>query len=99
MPARAARGDIDAAEVAEVVLRYAHVIEENVAGIERHAPQRGIADGTRLLVNFLEHEMLEAALFRHDRVPHHPLRFTLHRIAVEVRDFHPRWSDHREVAI
>ena len=28
-----------------------------------------VANGARLLVNLLEHEMLEAALFRHDRIP------------------------------
>ena len=34
-----------------------------------NAPQHGVAHGARLLENFLEHEMLVAALFRHDGVP------------------------------
>jgi hypothetical protein len=51
-----------------------HFVEENLAGFLRDAAQRGVADGARLLIDFLEHEMLEAALFRHDRVPGDALR-------------------------
>jgi len=46
-----------------------HLFEEDVARILRDPAQRGVANGTRLLIDFLEHEMLEAALFRHDRIP------------------------------
>ena len=46
-----------------------HFVEEDVSGFLRNAAQRCVAHGARLLINFFEHEMLEAALFRHDRVP------------------------------
>ena len=49
--------------------RDLHLVEEDVAGILGDAAERGVADGARLLVDFLEHEVLVAALFRHDRVP------------------------------
>ena len=69
VPAGAAGGDVNLLQLAEVVLGDVHLVEEDFAGIERDAAQRGIADGARLLIDFLEHEMLEAALLRHDRVP------------------------------
>ena len=79
--------------------RDLHLVEENVAGLLRDAAQRGVANGARLLINFLEHEMLEAALFRHDRVPGHVLHLALDRLAVEVGELHAVGSDHRHVAV
>ena len=49
--------------------RDIHLVQEDAAGLLAHAAQRGVADGARLLEDFLEHEMLVAALFRHDGVP------------------------------
>ena len=46
-----------------------HLVQEDAAGFLAHAAQRRVADGARLLKDFLEHEMLVAALFRHDRDP------------------------------
>ena len=66
-----------------------HLVEEDMAGILRDAAERGVADGARLLVDFLEHEMLEAALFRHDRIPGDVLRFALQRVAVEIGERTP----------
>ena len=61
-----------------------HLVEKHAAGVQRDAALHGVANGTRLLVNFLEHEMLEAALFRHDRIPGNSLDRGLDRIAFEV---------------
>ena len=53
-------------------------------GFLSHAAQRGVPHGARLLEDFLEHEMLVAALFRHDRVPQNVRDLALHRPAVEI---------------
>ena len=60
-------------------------LEEDFAGIERDAAQRGVADGARLLKDLLEHEVLVAALFRLDGVPQDALSRGGRRIAVEDR--------------
>ena len=46
-----------------------HLAEEDVAGVERDAAEGGVADGAGLLPDFLEHEVLVAALFGLDGVP------------------------------
>ena len=46
-----------------------HFAEEDFAGVERDAAQRGVGNGARLLPDFLEHEVLVAALFRLDGIP------------------------------
>jgi len=43
---------------AKLGLGYFHLVEEDVARILRDPAQRGVANGTRLLIDFLEHEML-----------------------------------------
>ena len=99
VPTGAAGDDVDLFCGAEFGLADLHFVEEDVAGIERNASQGGVADGARLLVNFLEHEVLEAALFRHDRVPGHVLYLALDRLSVEIRQLHAGGSDNGEVAI
>ena len=56
-----------------------HLVQENAAGFLAHAAQRRVAHGARLLKDFLEHEMLVAALFGHDRVPQNVRDLALHR--------------------
>src|SRR5207247_9672405 len=63
------------------------------------AALHGMADGARLLVDLLEHEMLEAALFGHDGVPRDPLNRRLNRIPVEIRDAHGVFCEDRDLAI
>ena len=65
----------------------------------RDAAERGVANGARLLVDFLEHEVLEAALFRHDRVPGDVLHLARHRVAVEVGELHAVGREDGHVAI
>ena len=69
MPAGAAGGDVDAGGAGEFVVVDFHFAEEDVAGVERDAAEGGVANGARLLPDFLEHEVLVAALFRLDRIP------------------------------
>src|SRR5499426_4624845 len=69
MPGRAAGRDLDVGEATELRAVNGHRVQEYAARVERDASLRGVADGARLLVNLLEHEMLEPALFGLDRVP------------------------------
>ena len=61
-----------------------HLAQEDLARVERNAAQRGVANGARLLPDFLEHEVLVAALFRLDRIPLDARDRALDRLAVEV---------------
>src|ERR1051325_10526546 len=100
MPRRAARSDLDRSETFEISLRdVAHLVEKHLTAVERDSSLHGVANGARLLVNLLEHEMLEAALFRHDRIPRDPLNRRLHRIAFEVCHAHGVAIDDRDLAV
>ncbi len=99
MPTGAAGGDVHLLQLAEIVFGDVHLVEEDLAGVERDAAQRGVANGAGLLVDFLQHEMLEAALFRHDRVPGDVLHLAGNGLAFEVAELHARRRDDGEVAI
>ena len=60
------------------------VAEEDAAGVEGDAAEGGVADGARLLVDLLEHEVLVAGLFGLDGVPGDALEFQVAGVAVEV---------------
>ncbi len=64
VPTGTAGDDLDLPELAELLGRDIHFVEKNTAGFLAYAAEGGIANGARLLVNFLEHEMLVAAFFR-----------------------------------
>lgn len=59
MIARAATDDVDVVDGVDIVIVEREVIEEHVAVLDRTAD--GIAHGTRLLVDLLEHEIGETA--------------------------------------
>ena len=99
MPTGAAGGDIDFLAALELGFVDVHFVEEDGAGVLRDAAERGVADGARLLINFLEHEVLEAALFRHDRVPGDALGLALERLAVEIGELHAFGGEHGKIAI
>src|SRR5207245_3800534 len=58
--------------------------EENFSGVLRDAAEQSVADGARLLEDFLLHEMLVAALFRHDGVPSYMVSEAFDGVAVVV---------------
>ena len=61
-----------------------HLAQEDLARVERDAAQRGVGNGPRLLPDFLEHEVLVAALFRLDRIPLNARELALDGLAVKV---------------
>ena len=61
-----------------------HLVQENAAGFLAHAAQRGVAHGARLLKDFLEHEVLVAAFFRHDGIPQDMGNLAVDGAAVEI---------------
>src|SRR4051794_30739702 len=99
MPAGAAGGDVDLAERAELGVADLHFFQIDAAAVERNATECGVADRTWLLMNLFEHEMLEAALFRHDRIPGNVLDLALDRAPVEIGELHAGWRDHSEIAV
>jgi hypothetical protein len=52
-----------------------------------------------LLVNLLEHEVLEPALLGHDRVPGDALGVRLDGVALEVRHAHRVLGEHGQLAV
>src|SRR5262249_15483623 len=88
VPGRATRRDLDVGEAAELLALDLHRVQKYAARVERYATQSSVADGARLLVNLLEHEMLEAALFSLDRIPVDALNLRLDLGALSVGDAH-----------
>ena len=88
VPTGAAGDDLHLLELLELLGRDVHLVEEDASRFLPDAAQRGVAHGPRLLKNFLEHEVLVAALFRHDRVPQHMLHLAFDGLAVEVAELH-----------
>ena len=99
MPARPASGDLDRRQRPQILFGNIHRIEIHLAGVERDAALNRVANGTRLLVYLLEHEMLEAALLRHDRVPRDPLLLRLDDVAVKIRDADRIFRQDRDLAV
>ena len=83
VPRGAAGDDADRVDGRRVV---GHVAEEHASRVERHPAEDGLADGLRLLVDFLEHEVLVAGLLGHHRVPRHVLRLPRDRRAREIAE-------------
>ena len=99
MPTGAAGGNVDAGGVGEFFVGNLHLAQENLARVERDAAQRGVGNGPRLLPDFLEHEVLVAALFRLDRIPLHARQLALHGLAVKIRQRHAFKRQDRHIAV
>src|SRR5207244_226341 len=84
---------------AELRLRDLHLVQINTPAIRRDAPHHGVAHGARLLKDLFEHEVLEAALLRHNRVPGYVLHLACDGIAVEIRERNTARRDYSKVAI
>ena len=99
VPTGATGCDIDFLQGLELGIAHLHFIEKYLPRILRDAAKCGVPDGAGLLIDFLEHEVLEPALFRHNRIPGDALSFTLHHVAVKIGDAHTFLSDNGEIAI
>src|SRR5205823_6816039 len=99
MPACPASGDVDLFDIAELSFADLHLFQEDLASILRYPSQCGVADGAWLLVNLLKHEVLKAALFRHDGVPGDVLHLAFNGVAIKVRELYTLLRNHRKVAV
>ena len=79
--------------------RDIHLVQKNAAAFLTDASEGGVANRARLLENFLEHEVLVAALFRHDRVPEDVLNLAVDRASVEIAELHAILREDSHIAI
>ena len=86
-------------KVAEFLFGDIHLVEKDFAGVQRDAAEQRVAHGAGLLENFLLHEMLVAALFRHDGVPGDVLDRALHGLAIDIRDADALRREDSDIAI
>src|SRR5438094_7003555 len=77
MPTRAAGENANVFEALPYVIAEFDVFEVDGIRVERKSSKYRVLDGDGLLVNLLEHEMLVAALFRHDGIPRDVLELGL----------------------
>ncbi len=84
MPTRAARNDAHCSKGRELARLDLHLIEKDAARLLSHAAQNRVPNGTRLLKDFFEHEMLVAALLRHDGIPENVRYLALDRASGKI---------------
>ena len=86
MVRRAAGNDIDFVEVVEIVGRPLELVHDDALAVFGDALAHRIANCLRLLVDFLEHEVLETALFGCLGIPVDLEDLLRHELALAVRD-------------
>src|SRR5580700_11729420 len=99
MPAGAAGDELDVMKIPEFFFGDVHLIQKDFSGFLRDSPEQGVAHSSRLLKNFLLHEMFEAALFSHDRVPGYVLNGAMNRMALEIHQADTLRGEHGYFAI
>ncbi len=99
VPTGAASDNLHLPEAGEFGRLNVHFIEKDAPGLLPHAAHHGVAYGARLLEDFLEHEMLVAAFFRHDGVPEHVGNLAVDGPALEIAQPHAGRREDRHVAI
>ena len=99
MPGCTAGSDLDRRNASQVLLRDVHLVEVDLAGVERDPPLRSVAHGTRLLIDLFEHKVLKSALLSHDRVPCDPLLLGLDNVAVKICNADRVLGQDRDLAI
>ena len=82
---RSAGDDLDLTELRELLGVMSISSRKHAPGLLADAAQHRVAHGARLLKDFLEHEMLVAALFGHDRIPQDVRHLALHRVGRRSR--------------
>ena len=99
MPTGSAADQANLLHSPEILLRQLHFVEDDLPGISRDAPHGRLPNGLGLFVNFLQHEMLEPALFRHDGVPGDALHPGCHRAAPGIGDRERGRADSGQIAV
>src|SRR5690242_4179819 len=99
VPTGAASDDANLLEGAELLAADVHIAEINLTGVLGNSAEERIANGSRLFENFFLHEMLIAALFRHDGIPGDVVRLALDGIGVMVHDTDAIFSKDDDVAV
>ena len=84
MPTGAAGDYFHGLKILKFLFADVHLVEKDLARFLRNSAEERVAHGTGLLENFLLHEMLEAALFRHDGIPGDVLRGTINGMALKI---------------
>src|SRR5215472_2975078 len=84
VPTRPASYDADLLKLAELLFGELHFIEKDFAGVLRNAAEERVTHRARLLENLFLHEVLVAALFRHDGIPGDMLRGPLNRASIVI---------------
>ena len=79
--------DHDLVDALQIGIRHAHLIQLQSAFLVDPTTQR-ISDGLRLFGDFLEHEQIEAALFRRGRIPVDGERGDLRGLTIEGGHLH-----------
>jgi hypothetical protein len=96
---RAAGDQVDLLKRPEVVLGDLHLLEVDMARVQGIPAHQGVPDGSRLLVDLLEHEVLEAALLCHDGIPGDPLNLLADGAARSVQDPDAAFGDHSDLVV
>ena len=99
MPRCAAGQQRDLVDGTQVGVGDGHLVEMDLAGLERRPAEHRVAHGMRLLEDFLEHEMLVAGLLCGDRIPGDARRRALDRFPVERHELNALRRDDRHFAI
>src|SRR6185437_5970343 len=86
VPACAASCDINFLQILKLFGADIHGLKKDIPRTGIDTAPSGIADGARLLMDFLEHEMAEAALFRHHWVPGDMLHCASKRPVFKIGD-------------
>ncbi len=81
------------------LVSHVEAVERDVVVLEVDASDQRVGDGARLLVDLLEHVVLEAALFGLHRRPRDHLGLADVRLAVEVADRDAVALDHDHLAL
>ena len=99
MVCRTAGNDVDLIEGIEVIRIPLELVHDDGLAVLRNALAHRIADCLRLLVDFLKHEVLVAALLGSLSIPVDLKDLLRHRLAAAVRDFDGILRDDSELAI
>ncbi len=99
MPRSATGQNNNATNVAQFPVVQLDAAQFCVTAVQENPAPEGIANRLRLLKNFLEHEVLVAALFGHDRIPRDPFGLLLDRSALHVGELGSAGADHDDLPI